>query len=312
MKAAGQRKEEWYELMNNAAPAADGEQWLQTELGFPAKYARKLNADQGIRVKGKRVALRLFPREEPQFPPDWDAPELLYEDDFCLVAAKPAGMPVHPSYPEQNGTLANAVAGHYQMTGQACRIRHIHRLDEDTTGPVLYAKNELAQLRLDEDMRAKRIGRSYLALVHGKLGAQRGTVDAPIGRDRHAAGRYRVSPGGDSAVTHYERLEVYGAYSLVRLTLDTGRTHQIRVHLSHLGHPLVGDKLYGGKQELVTGKSSGAATTDSLYIPVVRQALHGERLTFLHPFTRERMEVLSPIPGDMARWLEWLRLHITS
>lgn len=306
MKPLGQRKEEWYEVIHPALPAADAAEWLQAELELPVKYVRKLQADQGIRSKGKRLAIRLFPREEPQFAADWDIPELLYEDDFCLVAVKPAGMAVHPSHPEHTNTLANALAGYYQLSGQACRIRHIHRLDEDTTGPVLYAKNELSQLRFDEDMRAKAIGRIYLAIVHGKPVSLCGTIDAPIGRDRHVAGRYRVSPSGDQAITHYECLESNGDYTLVRLRLDTGRTHQIRVHLSHLGHPLLGDKLYGGKPELVIGAATGGAAT-GLRLPVDRQALHGEQLTFRHPFTREPMTVQAPPPADMAEWLEQLR-----
>jgi 23S rRNA pseudouridine1911/1915/1917 synthase len=311
VKLLGQRKEEWYELIHSAADGTDVGEWLQAELELPVKYVRKLQADQGIRQKGKRIALRLFPREEPQFVADWDIPELLYEDDFCLVAAKPAGMAVHPSHPEHTNTLANALAGYYQLSGQACRIRHIHRLDEETTGPVLYAKNELAQLRFDEDMRSKTIGRIYLAIVHGKPGSLRGTIDAPIGRDRHVAGRYRVSPSGDQAITHYECLETYGSHTLVRLRLDTGRTHQIRVHLSHLGHPLLGDKLYGGKRELVTGKSAAGATTGPS-MPVARQALHGEQLVFQHPFTREPMVVQAPLPADMSEWLEQLRFPVKS
>ncbi|MCL6458223.1 MAG: RluA family pseudouridine synthase [Gorillibacterium sp.] len=306
MKELGQRKEEWYELLLSSAQA-EAVDWLQAELGISAKYARKLNAENGIRVKGNRIAIRLFPREEPQFEPDWNLPELLYEDDFCLVAAKPAGMTVHPSRSEQTDTLANALSGYYQMTGQACRIRHIHRLDEDTTGPVLYAKNELAQLRLDQDMREKTIGRIYLALVHGKLKAKRGTIDAPIGRDRHQSNRYRVSPTGEQAITHYELVEAFNGYSLVRLRLDTGRTHQIRVHMSHLGHPLVGDVLYGGKQEIISKNSVTGIAMGSTLI-VTRQALHGEQLEFLHPLTREQIKLSVPLPSDMVGWLERLRL----
>ncbi|MBC8079116.1 MAG: RluA family pseudouridine synthase [Gorillibacterium sp.] len=300
----GQRKEEWYELVR-ASVTTDAINWLQAELGISTKFLHKLDAENGIRVKGNRIAVRLFPREESPFEPEWNVPELLYEDDFCLVASKPAGMAVHPSRPEQIGTLANALAGYYQMTGQTCRVRHIHRLDEDTTGPVLYAKNELAQLRLDEDMREKAIGRIYLALIHGKLGSKNGTIDAPIGRDRHQSGRRRVSPTGEQAITHYEQVEVFNGYSLVRLHLSTGRTHQIRVHMSHLGHPLVGDKLYGGKQEIVIAKSTGAAMGSTL--AVTRQALHGEQLEFLHPLTRERIHLFAPLPDDMAGWLEQLR-----
>ncbi|WP_040950142.1 RluA family pseudouridine synthase [Gorillibacterium massiliense] len=307
---AGIRKDEWLEL----AAEADGQDlnvWLREASGLPDKLIRKLEAEKGVRIKGDRLFLRLFPREEPQFAAEWNVPPILYEDDFCLVADKPAGMAVHPSRPEENGTLANAIAGYYIMTGQECRVRHIHRLDEDTSGPVLYAKNELAQLRLDEEMRKKTIGRTYLAVVHGRLGTARGTIDAPIGKDRHQAGRRRVSATGDPAVTHYETVEDFPGFTLVRLRLETGRTHQIRVHMSHIGHPLAGDELYGGKRQLALfssmPESGSKAGRPAVTYTFNRQALHGERLSFPHPMTGEWIQAECPLPEDFHELLQHLR-----
>ncbi|WP_316245512.1 RluA family pseudouridine synthase [Gorillibacterium timonense] len=174
--------------------------------------------------------------------------------------------------------------------GQANRIRHIHRLDADTTGPVLYAKNSFAQRRLDEDMRSKAVERFYLALVQGIPRKPQGTIDAPIGRDRHRSGLRRVSPTGEKAVTHYEVMESFDDAALVKLKLETGRTHQIRVHLTSIGHPLLGDKPYGGRP-----------------VAMNRQALHGSELVFRHPFTRDIIRLNAPLPSEFSLLLEDLR-----
>lgn len=208
---------------------------------------------------------------------------VLYEDDYCMVLDKPAGMPVHASFPGQKGTLDEAAALHCLLAGDPLPVRHVHRLDEDTSGPVLYSKNDLAQLQLDEQMREKCIDRRYIALVEGVPARKHGTVSAPIAKDRHHRSRRRVHAGGDEAVTHYEVLERFAAAALVGLRLETGRTHQIRVHMSHLGHPLLGDALYGGSTVLLG-----------------HQALHGQRLVFNHPLTGAGIEVESPIPDWFA------------
>lgn len=277
------------------APAAAGpEARAAAALGVPEKLARRLLAAGEVQVRGGRAMLRLLPDEALGFDPAWEESgiEVLYEDDFCLVVHKPAGIAVHPDGSRaQRATLANLVAAHYQMHGEACAVHHVHRLDEYTSGPVLYAKGEFARLALDAQMRDKAIGRVYLAVAAGKVPPSLTVIDAPIGRDRHHKSRRRVSPGGQEARTRVELVRhlAGGRASLVRLTLETGRTHQIRVHLAHAGHPLIGDVLYGGPE-------------DSLN----RQALHGERLDFTHPFTGERIEVSDPVPEDMARLLERL------
>jgi len=268
-------------------------QWLLAAAVFPEKWVNRLFSVGGIRLEKGWLALLAFPTF------DWTGHALLagspatdgdarleavplYEDDWCLVVHKPAGMAVHPSRPGHRGTLDEWAARHTLARGESAPVRHIHRLDDDTTGPVLYAKNDLAQWRLDEAMRDKRIDRQYAALVHGIPRRSRGTIDAPIGKDRSHPARRRVSPSGDHAVTHYETVETYEAAALLRIRLETGRTHQIRVHLSHIGHPLVGDALYGAPPDA----------------RLRRQALHGERLSFVHPWTLEEVVVHAPLPAD--------------
>lgn len=222
--------------------------------------------------------------------PDWKEMNILYEDDFMLVVNKPIGMEVHPSSQGQKGTLANAVAAYYEMTSQPCRVRPIHRLDKDTTGPVLFAKNEYANIVFEKAMKEKKIDRLYTAIAEGVIRQDKGVIDAPIGQDRLHSTRRRVSETGEPAITRYEVAERFDNHTLLRLKLETGRTHQIRVHLSHIGHPIAGDGMYGGTRK---------------FIP--RQALHGEKLTCFHPWTGEKVHVRAPLPDDMSRMLKELR-----
>ncbi len=264
-----------------------------TDVLFPQKLQRELKSAGDWVERAGKAHIRLFPAEEYRFDPIWSNIEILYEDDFCLVANKPARMAVHPTEPgEAAVTLAGAVAAYYESTGQAVCVRHIHRLDADTTGPVLYAKTPLAHYRLDEAMRQKQITRIYLALVHGRVREDSGSIDAAIGRDRHHSKRRRVSPSGQRAVTHFTVVERSRSATLLRLQLETGRTHQIRVHLSAHGWPILGDLLYGGKPQ------AGMA----------RQALHGEKLLFPHPWTNEPIEVTAPLASDMQ--LAWAALSL--
>ncbi|MFC5447270.1 RluA family pseudouridine synthase [Paenibacillus aestuarii] len=291
---AWKRKEEWLELplpnpdWKPLQPSAV--EAMSALIPVPRKLFLRLASQGGIRVQGGKALLHLFPRESAAFAPEYCELDIAYEDDFCLVVNKPAGMSIHPAEAGQQGTLASAVAYYYASTGQACAIRHIHRLDQDTTGAVLYAKNEWAHVLLDEAMREKRIDRTYAALAQGVFRAKRGTIDAPIGRDRHHSGKRRVTPGGDAAVTHYRVKQQLKGAALVELELETGRTHQIRVHLSHLGHPLIGDTLYGGSAALLK-----------------RQALHGKQLRFPHPLTQEQIVVQASWPEDLQNLLSALQ-----
>lgn len=289
------RRGEWLELplpfaLPSPRSAHDARLLLLEASGLPAKWINRLFSTGGIEPGQGMIRLHAFPAVELSTHPLYrlarqsaaESPEVLFEDDYCLVLNKPTGMNVHPARPGEAGTLDEAALRHMLATGQQVAVRHVHRLDQDTSGPVLYAKNDLAQGLLDEALRDKLMGREYVAVAQGRMQADRGTLTWPIGRDRHQAGRRRVAPGGDPAVTHYEVIGRARAATLVRVRLETGRTHQIRVHLSHLGHPLVGDRLYGGASPLLP-----------------HQALHGERLVFEHPWTLERVCV------DAARPL-WL------
>ncbi|MFE4814239.1 RluA family pseudouridine synthase [Peribacillus simplex] len=203
---------------------------------------------------------------------------IIYEDDVLLIANKPAGMDTHPSQPGEAHSLINGVAHHLQKTGQSCMIKHIHRLDKDTTGAVLFAKNRLIGSMLDRMLEEREIKRTYLALVEGNIKKNEGEIKENIGRDRHHATRRRVSPTGQTAVTHYQVLnrDPKKNLTLVSCTLESGRTHQIRVHFCHLNHPLAGDTLYGGKKTFP------------------RQALHARKIDFIHPISEKKMSIEAP------------------
>ncbi|MEH7501792.1 RluA family pseudouridine synthase [Neobacillus drentensis] len=225
-------------------------------------------------TQGSKVQFKLFEEEKLQITPIYINIDILYEDDHFLVLNKPPFMNTHPNDPKADlNTLVNAVQYYLQSNGEIRNIRQVHRLDRDTSGAILFAKHALAGAILDNMLEKREIKRTYIALVHGVVKQSSGTIKEPIGRDRHHATKRRVSPTGQDALTHYTVLKVDKdkQQSNVKCWLDTGRTHQIRVHLSHLGHPLVGDTLYGGK-------------------PIIkRQALHAAKIEFIHPFTRDKI-----------------------
>ncbi|MGG4220577.1 RluA family pseudouridine synthase [Paenibacillus jamilae] len=287
---AGRRKGDWYEIRLPEQYSTISASNILRLLPIPPKLASKLLQENGVQISVNLLKLRLFSKERTGIEADWYNLNVLFEDDFMLIVNKPAGMEVHPSTHGQKGTLANAVAAYFEMTGKACKVRPIHRLDKDTTGPVVFAKNEVASIILEKSLKDKNIDRLYVAIAEGSFSKMKGTIDAPIGQDRLHSTRRRVSETGLPAVTHYEVAEQLGEHTLVRLRLTTGRTHQIRVHLSHIGHPIAGDGMYGGKR-----------------IYISRQALHGERLIYNHPWTGKKIHVSAPIPQDMRQALEALR-----
>ena len=205
---------------------------------------------------------------------------IIYEDSDLLVIDKPAGQLVHPTTKEAHGTVANAVLGLYAARGTALDVHPCHRLDRNTTGLLLIAKRPEVQYQMTKQ---DTLTRTYLALIAGQLTPTEGTIDAPIARALPSIILRRVSPDGKPARTHYKTAWTNGKYTLLRLQLETGRTHQIRVHLAHLGHPLLGDDLYGGSTALMR-----------------RHALHSAQLTLIHPRTRERLTVTATLPEDMA------------
>ena len=212
---------------------------------------------------------------------------VMYEDEDLMVINKPAGMPIHPSQNNYDNTLANALAYHYQQLGKSFVFRCIGRLDRDTSGLTIVAKHFVSAGILGTCLAAKSIRREYLAIVRGPITPFSGTIAAPLGRKPGSIIERCVDfEHGEPAVTHYHVLEEKNGYSLVSLILETGRTHQIRIHLKHLGYPLIGDYLYNPDYEVIH-----------------RQALHSRRLTFPHPMTGELMDFSAPLPDDMARIL---------
>jgi 23S rRNA pseudouridine1911/1915/1917 synthase len=223
-----------------------------------------------------------------------------YEDDRLLVVAKPAGLVVHPGPGHPTGTLVNALLGRsgtpLPAGGPADRPGIVHRLDKDTSGLLLVAKDDGAHLALSRDLAAHRVERRYLALVQGRLPAATGTVDAPVGR--HPRDRKRmavVAKGGRRAVTHWRVLETFPAVQLAEASLETGRTHQVRVHLASLRHPLVGDRTYGADPVLAAR------------LGVARPFLHAWRLGFRHPADGHQVELTEPLPDDLQSVLDRLR-----
>ncbi|WP_455048168.1 RluA family pseudouridine synthase [Mitsuokella sp.] len=218
--------------------------------------------------------------------------DIRYEDDYLMVVNKPAGQLVHPTTKEAHGTLGNAVLYWYEKHGEHHAYHPVHRLDRDTSGLVLIAKVPQVQYKLTPKRgEGKLFHREYVAIIEGKLTPASGLIDAPIARALPSIILRKVAPDGQEARTHYETVRTNGCFSLVRLVLDTGRTHQIRVHLAHLGHPLLGDDLYGGSCTLIK-----------------RQALHACRLYFTHPLTGQTIDIKVPLPSDMEQIVSDCRL----
>jgi 23S rRNA pseudouridine1911/1915/1917 synthase len=231
---------------------------------------------------------------------------ILHQDSDIAVIDKPAGLVVHPAAGHADGTLVNALLFHIgDLSGVGGEIRPgiVHRLDKDTSGLMIVAKNDQAHRRLTSDWGSDRITKEYLAIVYGTPAPDRGTIDAPIGRDPRDRKRMAVVAGGRRAVTDYILAERLRYVSLIHCRLRTGRTHQIRVHMKSIGHPIVGDPLYSGPQWRGIPDRKIQRRLSSLG----RQALHASRLTFPHPSTGEMMTFEIPLPPDLAQLLTDLR-----
>jgi 23S rRNA pseudouridine1911/1915/1917 synthase len=299
-EAAGRRLDEVVAQLAGTS-RAQAARWATDGLvevdGRPRPKAHRLRG-------GERVAWApppAPPRGEPQA--EHRPLEVRYEDDRLLVVAKPAGLVVHPGPGHPTGTLVNALLGRPGTSlsaggGAADRPGIVHRLDKDTSGLLLVAKDDATHLALARDLAAHRVERHYLALVQGRLPAGTGTVDAPVGRHPRDRKRMAVVPaGGRHAVTHWRVLETFPAVQLTEATLETGRTHQVRVHLASLRHPLVGDRTYGADPTLATR------------LGVPRPFLHAWRLAFTHPTTGTRIDLTEPLPPDLQSPLDHLHDH---
>lgn len=245
--------------------------------------------------QGDRIVLKVPEPSAVEIIPEDIPLEIAFEDGDVIVVNKPRGMVVHPAPGHSSGTLVNALMFHCKdLSGINGELRPgiVHRIDKDTTGLIMAAKNDKAHASLAAQLKEHSVNRRYLALVHGNISHDQGTIDAPIGRDAQDRKLYTVTDRNSKhAVTHFTVVERFGDYSLLELKLETGRTHQIRVHMKYIGHPLVGDPVYG--------KSKG--------IKLNGQALHAAVLGFVHPSTGEYKEFSAPMPSDMNELLTILR-----
>ena len=246
---------------------------------------------------------------EPEAQVSWEAEpislDVVYEDEHLLVINKPAGLVVHPAAGHAAGTLVNALLNYAPEVENLPRAGIVHRLDKDTSGIMVVARSLVAHTSLVEQLQTRTMGREYEAVVVGTLtgGA---TVDAPIGRHPTDRKRMAVVPTGKPAVTPYRLVERFAAHTHIRCKLESGRTHQIRVHMAHVRHPLVGDPVYGGRLRLPKGTSDELRDVLAAFH---RQALHAQKLTLEHPETGEILSWEAPLPEDMVKLIEALRKH---
>jgi 23S rRNA pseudouridine1911/1915/1917 synthase len=292
---AGQRLDQVLADLAGVSRAAAA-RWIEAGRvlvdGRPRPKSHRLEG--GERLRWEPVEAPLSPALVPERRPL----EVRFEDEHLLVVAKPAGLVVHPGAGHPTGTLVNALLGRddprLSAAGGTVRPGIVHRLDKDTSGLLLVAKDDLAHAALARDLAARRIERRYLALVQGHLDPG-GTVDAPIGRHPRDRKRMAVVPGGRRAVSHWHVLERLDGVDLVEVRLETGRTHQIRVHLSSIGHPVVGDRTYGADPRLAQR------------LGLDRPFLHAWRLRLRHPLSGDPIELSEPLPADLRPVLERAR-----
>ncbi len=278
----------------------------QTGVWPSRSFIQKIITAGGVSCNGKIIKASYRLEADDLIEISWDDPEplevipesipleILYEDSDLVVVNKPRGMVVHPAAGNYTGTLVNALLEHCKdLSGIGGVIRPgiVHRLDKDTSGVLVVAKNDLAHLDLAGQIKMRTMKRIYKTIVHGKP-PENGRIEGPIGRHPVERKKMAVVPTGKPAVTNYQVIEYMGSYAFLEVRLESGRTHQIRVHMNHLGYPVVGDPVYGWKKEPV---------------PIEGQALHAANLGFAHPRTKEYMEFSSDIPEVMKKALEWCR-----
>lgn len=270
---------------------------------------------------GDEVSVMLdYPRREVKITGENIPLDIVYEDDELLVINKPAGLVVHPGHGNYSGTLVNALVYKYKdlpmYADEDPRPGLVHRIDKNTSGLLLIAKTEVAKLNLALQFFNKTTKRKYVALVWGNLQSEQGTIEGNIGRSVKDRQVFTVYPQGDhgkTAVTHYRVIEKLGYVNLVECVLETGRTHQIRVHMKHIGHPLFNDETYGGNKILKgTSFSKYKQFVENCFSILPRQALHAKTLGFIHPVTGKEMLFDSELPDDMAQVIEKWRNYISN
>jgi len=295
------------EFIHTITPEEDGlevREVMRKRFDFSARLRNRIKREnlvmlndssgQGwFRVKSGDVLKISLPDEKGNFTPQPIPLAIAFEDDDILIINKQPGIIVHPTKGHPCGTVANALAYRMEQTGQHFKIRFVNRLDMDTSGLLVVAKNAYFQNDYTRQMKAGSVEKYYAAIVAGIIEENSGVIELPIGQpDREFVGRV-VMDGGSPSTTHYRVIErfTHSGHTLVELRLETGRTHQIRVHMSHIGHPVLGDRLYGGENVLL----------------MERQALHASRLSFDHPMSKQRITVEAPLPDDMKNALSKLK-----
>jgi len=283
-------------------------EYLKTELGLSTRLIRSASIDKRIFVNdevvkmnrvlssGEIIKIDLAKDESQDIAPEKMDIEIVYEDDDILVVNKRPFMVVHPTKSYQSGTLANGVINYFMESNQNCIVRLVSRLDMNTSGLIIIAKNQFSHGMLSKAMTENKVNKRYLAIVHGKLEKKAGTIDLPIYRPEGIENGTRrvIDERGQRSITHYKVVDTFGDSSLVECKLETGRTHQIRVHLSSLGHPIYGDTLYGyGDEEKEL---------------IERQALHAYGLDFKSPRSEKELSLNSELPYDMKELLEKLKV----
>lgn len=276
---------------------------LKTRLGVSSRFMRKTRDQNKILLNGAPVRMNekgragdllslSAPEETSHFIPEPIPIDVLYEDSDLLAINKQPGHVVHPTKGHPCHTIANGIMHYMLSRGEAYKIRFINRLDMDTSGVLLVGKNAYCQDHFAKQAAGGRVLKQYLALVDGKLDCEEGVIDLPIGQPDAEKVQRAVTEEGYASITRYRVVQRFKKpYTLVELVLETGRTHQIRVHMAHMGHPVVGDSLYG--------KEGGS--------PIGRQALHAAQLDFDHPVTGARLSIRAPLPEDMAHLISQLR-----
>ena len=288
--------------------ASQFESWSRARL-------QRLIENEDVLVNGKtsRSSYKLRVNDEIEvdlvapptgvFTPENIPIEIVYEDETLVVVNKPAGIVVHPAPGTPSGTLANALAYHFQQlpgSGTGVRPGIVHRLDRDTSGLMVVAKTETALENLSDQFRDRTVYKSYLALVHGRVSPEKGKIDQPLARDRSNRTRMAVVRGGRNALTLYRVQRSFDRFTLLDVELKTGRTHQIRVHLAWLKHPVVGDETYGGGRDNTIQDPQLRARIRHLN----RQFLHAQKLGFIHPATNEYVKFEAPLAPELAAFLD--------
>ncbi len=283
-------------------------QILKNELNMSERYILKLKKNKCIQINGQSVHINYpifdgdilyifenFAEDSSNIVPNQDIPlKILFEDEYLLIVDKQPGIPVHPSILHYENSLSNCVKYYFNQIGLNKKIRPVNRLDKDTSGIVLFAKNDYIQECLVKQMKSNTFKKYYIAILEGIVENESGTISAPIARKDGSIIAREISLGGETAISHYKVIKKFSykngntLFSLtkVEFSLETGRTHQIRLHSKHIGHPIVGDTLYGNPSELIS-----------------RQALHAYKVEFIHPVTKKMISIEAEIPNDMSQIL---------